>query len=122
MRVLTAGVSDVPLVRLASRHLYGRLLRAGVRIFEMGERVLHAKTVTVDGVYGSVGSFNLDYWSDRRNLEVNVCFLDRSTAGEIEQAFERDLSSSEEVTLARWERRTWFQRCMHWLAYQLMRI
>jgi len=48
VRVLTAGRSDVPLVHLASQHLYGRLLRAGVRIFELQERVLHAKTVTVE--------------------------------------------------------------------------
>src|SRR6185503_7826450 len=51
VRVLTAGRSDVPIVRLASQHLYGRLLRKGVRIFELENRVLHAKTATVDGVY-----------------------------------------------------------------------
>ncbi len=122
VRVLTAGRSDVPLVRLASQHLYGRLLRAGVRIFELENRVLHAKTVTVDGVYASVGSFNLDYWSDRRNLEVSVTTLDRGAACALEEQFLRDLAGAHEVQLSSWIRRTWAQRFAGWVAYQLFRI
>jgi cardiolipin synthase len=119
VRVLTAGRSDVPLVRLASQHLYGRLLRAGVRIFELQERVLHAKTVTVDGVYAAVGSFNLDAWSDRRNLEVSVAVLDAQAALVLERQFLADLERSVEVRLAQWTRRAWPRRALAWLAYQL---
>jgi len=123
VRVLTAGRSDVPIVRLASQHLYGRLLRAGVRIFELGgARVLHAKTVTVDGVYASVGSFNLDYWSDRRNLEVSVSVLDRGAAGELEQQFLRDLEGAEEVRLENWVKRSRLTRVLGWVAYQMLRL
>lgn len=122
VRVLTAGRSDVPLVGLASQHLYGRLLRAGVRIFELQSRVLHAKTVTVDGVYASVGSFNLDYWSDRRNLEVSVTVLDRGAASALEEQFQRDLQGAEEVHLELWTRRGWLRRLVSWLAYQALRI
>jgi phosphatidylserine/phosphatidylglycerophosphate/cardiolipin synthase-like enzyme len=48
-----------------------------VRIYELTHSTLHAKIITVDGVYGSVGSFNLDYLSTYRNLEVALCMLDR---------------------------------------------
>ena len=122
VRVLTAGRSDVPLVRVASQHLYGRLLRSGVRIFELQERVLHAKTVTADGVYGSVGSFNLDYWSDRRNLEVSVTVLDPSAALALEEQFLRDLEGAREVRLETWAKRTRLERAFGWLAYQVLRI
>lgn len=122
VRVLTAGRSDVPLVRLASQHLHGRLLRAGVRIFELESRVLHAKTVTVDGVYASVGSFNLDYWSDRRNLEVSVTALDRGAAAALEQQFLRDLEGAREVRLENWSARSWPRRFAGWLAYLLFRL
>jgi cardiolipin synthase len=122
VRVLTAGRSDVPLVRLASQHLYGRLLRAGVRIFELQKRLLHAKTVTVDGVYASVGSFNLDHWSDRRNLEVAVAVLDRGAASALEEQFLRDLEGAQEVQLSSWARRSWPRRLAGWLAYQILRI
>ena len=122
VRVLTAGRSDVPLVHLASQHLYGRLLRAGVRIYEMWGRTLHAKTATIDGVYASVGSFNLDHWSDRRNLEVNLTVLDRRTARDIEQRFRSDLELSREVELVTWTKRGALRKALHWVAYQVARF
>ena len=122
VRVMIAGVSDVPLVSMASRHLYGRLLRAGVRLFEMQGRTLHAKTAAIDGVYASVGSFNLDHWSYRRNLEVNVTTLDERTARRLEQRFEEDTALSTEVRLETWDRRGMFERLRDWAAYQLMRL
>ena len=122
VRVLTAGRSDVPAVRLASQHLYGRLLRAGVRIFEFGPGVLHAKTGTVDGVSASVGSFNLDYWSYRRNLEVSVGVFGGAATRELELQFDADLAGAAEVHLASWEGRSRLQRLLHWAAYQLMRL
>jgi len=122
VRVLTAGRSDVPVVRLASRHLYGRLLRAGVRIFEYAPGVLHAKTGTADGLSASVGSFNLDYWSYRRNLEVSVGVFDSVATEALDRHFEADLAGAHEVRLATWEQRTRFQRLVHWAAYQLMRL
>ena len=122
VRVLTAGTSDVPIVRVASHHLYSRLLRAGVRIFELQGRTLHAKVVTADGIYASVGSFNLDSWSWRRNLEVTVAMLDREVTGTLEEQFEADLEDSREILPERWSRRGWFARVWSWLAYNLMRF
>jgi len=122
VRVLTAGRSDLPMVRMASRHLYGRLLRGGVRIYEMQGRMLHAKTVTIDGVYGSVGSFNLDRWSYRRNLEVTVTTLDGTTARRLEERFQEDLELSEEVLLEKWGRRNLLERLRDWAAFQIVRL
>jgi cardiolipin synthase len=122
VRILTAGRSDVPSVRLAGQHLYGRLLRSGVRIFELTGAVLHAKTAVIDGVFALVGSFNLDYWSDRRNLEVSVGVLDRSSSAALEEQFRLDLEGAREVTLESWGARPWLQRALGWLAYQVLRI
>lgn len=63
MRIITAGSTDVPLARLASRSYYPALLKAGIRLFEWDERVLHAKTAVVDDTWATVGSSNLDYFS-----------------------------------------------------------
>lgn len=122
VRVLTAGKSDVPMARMASEYLYGTLLKRGVRIYEMQGRTLHAKTAVVDGVYATVGSFNLDHWSFKRNLEVNVAFLDPDLVRGAEQQFERDLAEAVEISLERWSRRPVLTRAMNWLAYQLARV
>lgn len=122
VRVLTAGRSDVPLVAAASQHVYGRLLRAGVRVYEMQERTLHAKTATIDGLYATVGSFNLDRWSDRRLLEVNVTVLDEAFAARLEQVFQDDLRIAREVTLQAWSSRSPWRRFVELLAYWIARL
>lgn len=122
VRVLTAGLSDVPLMRMASQHAYGQFLKAGIRIYEMFDKTLHAKTATIDGVYATVGSYNLDHWSARRNLEVNVSVWNLEIAEQLEQDFHRDLNISKEVSMSQWEARSWFTRFKHWLAYQIMRL
>jgi cardiolipin synthase len=122
VRIITAGRSDVPIVSRAAQHIYGLLLNRGVRIFEMHETTLHSKTLIMDGLFTMVGSFNLDAWSDERNLEVMVGMLDAEVARTAQDQFERDLAASVEVTLATWQRRSLLKRAWHWLAYQLMRI
>ncbi len=122
VRILTSGESDVPIVRAASQHIYGRFLKHGVRIFELYGSTLHAKTMTIDGLYSTIGSFNLDEWSYRRNLEVNVAMIDTEVAGVLEQRIEDDLESAQEVTLKTLKKRTRWQRFIHWCAYSLMRL
>ena len=122
VRILTAGLSDVPLMRLASQCVYGQFLTAGIRVYEMFEKNLHAKTATIDGIYGTVGSYNLDHWSARRNLEVNVSIFDEKVAGDLEKQFYEDLKFCREVTMVDWRKRSLWQRIIHWIAYQIMRL
>lgn len=122
VRILTAGISDVPIVAMAARHIYGLLLRRGVRIYEMYDSTLHAKTITIDGLLSIVGSFNLDTWSDKRNLEVNVSIVAPAIAQQIEERFLADIARSTEVTLETWTRRRWWTRLLHWAAYQVLKV
>ncbi len=122
VRVLTAGLSDVPMMRFASQRVYGQFLEAGIRIYEMFGKTLHAKTATIDGIYGSVGSYNLDHWSARRNLEVNISIIDEKVARELEAQFFDDMKAAKEVTIGLWQKRSWFSQFLQWVAYQLMRL
>ncbi len=97
VRVLVPGVSDVEIVRHASRAMWGGLMRNGVRIFEWQKNMLHAKTAVIDGRWSTIGTFNMDARSLRSNLEVNVAVSDEGFAAVMEQSFERDLESSREV-------------------------
>jgi cardiolipin synthase len=122
VRILTAGLSDVPIVAVAARHLYGRLLRGGVKVYEMVDRTLHAKTASIDGIYAAVGSFNLDRWSFQRNLEVNLTVVDAGLALKLEEQFGEDLKLAREVKLEEHAARGVVDRVLGWFAYQLMRV
>ena len=117
VRVMVAGTTDVQAVLLASRSIYGLLLKAGVRLFEWEGRVLHAKTATVDRRWSTVGSSNLDRQSLRFNLEVNVIVRDSAFAGAMEAMFFQDLDSCREITLDTWEKRSLWERGASWAAY-----
>ena len=122
VRILTPGPCDVPIVRMAAQHVYAQFLQHGVRIFELQDCMLHAKSMTIDGLYSTVGSFNLDHWSDKHNLEVNVGMIDPAIAKELEQQFTVNVASAREITLDMLNRRTVWQRFAHWLMYQFLRL
>ncbi len=122
VRVLTAGVSDVRIAQAAARHLYASLLNSGVRIYELQQQTLHAKTATVDDVYAHIGSFNLDRWSYDRNLEVVAMTLNHDMAHALRGVFERDLVNSTEIDKAAWRQRGWLQRFFDLCAWHLARL
>ncbi|MFO0874712.1 MAG: phosphatidylserine/phosphatidylglycerophosphate/cardiolipin synthase family protein [Phycisphaerales bacterium] len=122
VRLLVAGRSDAPIVTLAARHVYDGLLRRGVRVFELHDATLHAKTAVFDGVYAMVGSFNLDRWSDKRNLEIKVGIVDPATIAALEAEFESLVRRAVEITSRSHAARSWGARVAQWLAYHAMRV
>lgn len=121
VRIVMAGEADVPITRWASQHIYHSLLRRGVEIFELQGQVLHAKTVTIDGIYSCIGSFNWDRLSARRNLEVNITVLDPCMAQQMEAHFDADLARSKPVTIQSLKKRNPAQRLLHRLCYWFLR-
>ncbi len=117
VRVMVAGTTDVTAVKLATRTIYGRLLKAGVRLYEWHGRVLHAKTAVVDGQWSTVGSSNLDQQSLRLNMEANAIVEDPRFARAIETMFHEDLEHCEEITAENWHQRPWWERVVSWVAY-----
>jgi cardiolipin synthase len=100
----------------AGRSHYGALLRAGVRIYERRGAVMHAKTATIDGVWSTVGSTNLDWRSFLHNDEINAAVLGRDFAAQLEAMFARDLAESNAIELKQWERRSILLRLQEWAA------
>jgi cardiolipin synthase len=110
VRILLPGASDVALVRHAGHGHYAALLERGVRIFEYQTAVLHAKTLAADDYVSVAGSTNLDFRSFHFNAECNLVMLDPETARTFSEAFETDLTRSEEITPALWARRSLLHR------------
>ncbi|EGC39773.1 hypothetical protein DICPUDRAFT_147466 [Dictyostelium purpureum] len=122
VRIITAGKSDVPWFRHASRHIYQKFLKHDkIRIYEMLSSTLHAKTLSIDGVYGTIGSFNLDTWS-KKNLEANIAFLSPQLVNILEQQFKNDLVGCKEITLKDVNNRSLLDKLICYLCYQLSKI
>lgn len=108
--LILQGTSDSELVLRAGQSYYDELLAAGVRIYEMSDTLLHAKTAVIDGVWSTVGSSNVDWRSFLHNDEVNVVVFGAEFADEMEQLFQLDLSRSERITPELWQDRGVWRR------------
>ena len=116
VRLILPSRSDTAVVVAAGRSYYEELLEAGVHILEREDRLLHAKTATIDGVWSTVGSTNLDYRSLAHNDELNVVVLGPDFAGRMEQAFAADARNSREITRELWSHRSLYERLREWIA------
>jgi cardiolipin synthase len=123
VRILTAGPrTDVNIVRLAGRAWYDTLLHAGVRVYEWQPTTLHAKTFVVDGEWFTIGSMNFDNRSMALNDEATLMVLDRTVGEQMDRIFIDDLRHAEEITVARFRQRSWFQRMAEWGANLFTRL
>jgi len=110
VRVLMPRNMDVPGLAHASRYTWASLLKAGVKLFEWLPGMLHAKTISIDGVWSLVGSYNLDSRSLVYNWEVSLEVLDPAVAGALDQKYREDLEKSEPIDPSRWRKRGFLQK------------
>src|SRR5215213_3989165 len=90
VKVMVSGIhNDIKLARLNGRRLYGRLLQAGVEIYEYNRTMLHHKYMVCDGVWTTVGTTNFDNRSFGLNDEHNLCAYDAQLAQQFERIFAR---------------------------------
>jgi cardiolipin synthase A/B len=88
-----------------STRLYGKLLEAGVEIYEYDKTMMHHKYMVCDGVWSTVGTTNFDNRSFALNDENNVCVYDQSFASQWSQMFLGDIADCNLVDLETWRNR-----------------
>ena len=110
VRLLLPGHTNEPLIGAAARSNFSELLEAGVKIYLWQGEMLHAKTATIDGVWSTVGSSNLDWWSIARNDEINTVVLSVRFGKEMDASFMRDLENSRQIEFAQWQQRSVLER------------
>ena len=113
--------TDHLLTRRSSRRLFGDLLKAGAKIYEYEEAMIHAKTMMIDGLWSVVGSTNFDNRSFGLNDEINLAARDEKLAARLMEDFAADLAGSREISYEQWQRRSIFERMHEWLGWVLER-
>jgi cardiolipin synthase len=122
VKVLVPGKkSDHMMTRSSSQGLYGKLLEAGVEIYEYQPSMLHAKVLLVDDDFVVVGSTNFDNRSFGINDELSVVARDAALAQRLTADFNHDVSESERITLEKWKHRPLWQRVFEWAGWIISR-
>ena len=112
MRILVPGSHiDKQFVRTAGRAAYDELIEAGIEIYEYCPTMLHAKTLTVDGIWSSVGSVNFDNRSFQLHDEVDALRPERALRRRsCTMCSRRTSRSSERIEPDEWAERPVTQR------------
>jgi cardiolipin synthase A/B len=110
VRLLLPSQTDEPLILAAQHSHYADLLEAGVKIYEWQGQMLHAKTTTIDGVWSTVGTSNLDWWSIARDNELNAIILSHSFGEDMNLMFRNDIENAVQIDPEQWKNRGFLER------------
>lgn len=106
VRILLPRSSNHVLADWLARGFYTQCLAGGIRFFLYQNAMVHAKTATIDGVWSTIGTANLDRLSLLGNFEVNVEIYHERLARQMEEVFILDATNACEMTLETWRRRS----------------
>lgn len=106
VRLLLPAHSDSGAALAVQHSHYEELLRAGIKIYERDDGILHSKTMVIDRVWSIVGSSNFDHRSVLFNDELDAVVLGKGTGERLADLFTTDLQHAEAIDPAQWARRS----------------
>lgn len=115
VQLLLPRISNHVVTDWLARGFFSELLAAGVHIHRYDEWMVHAKTMTIDGVWSSVGTANIDRLSLTGNYEINLEVHGPELAKHLAAVFDLDVDNSEELTAHEWNRRFAGYKACEWL-------
>ncbi len=121
VKVILPGTTDRPLALHAGQYHFSELLKSGVKLYKRRNVLLHAKTLVIDGVWSTVGSTNMEWWSFSSNDEVNAVILSREFATEMEKMFAGDLAESDQIRWEEWKKRPLLLKIREWISHLFAR-
>lgn len=105
VRIIVPAIPDKWYVYMVNVYNYGRLMEAGVRIFEYTPGFIHAKNVIADDECAICGTINTDYRSFYLHYECGVFLSEISAIADMKEDFIRTQKQSKEMDLETWSKR-----------------
>jgi cardiolipin synthase len=124
IRIIMTKASDVAMAKAAERFFYPWLLRRNIEIYEYRQKVLHAKIATYDGLWVTIGSYNVNDLSAYASIELNLDVHDHGFSTTVDQALDRIIERDcDRITSDTYQRSTriW-NTAIYRTAYSLARL
>jgi cardiolipin synthase len=114
VRLMFPGHSNHPIVLIAQRAFYKKLMAANIEIYERQGAMLHAKTLCVDGRISIIGSTNLDYRSIQYNCELSAAIHSPVLGAQMHDLFEHDVQFAKQIQPEQWRHEPLRDRFVQW--------
>lgn len=123
IKLILAGISDVPIIRRATCYLYSSLLKVNIELYEWNRSVLHGKAALIDNSWVTIGSFNLNHLSSYGSIEMNVVINSEKFADHFKLNLENIIHESENMTVEQLKIQSrFFTKIINWLSFQIVRL
>jgi cardiolipin synthase len=98
IKLILSGISDISMVRRATCHLYAKLFRFNIELYEWNQSVLHGKAAIIDHKWTTIGSFNLNNLSSYGSIEMNVEIYSESFSKPFQLQLNEIIMQSQKIT------------------------
>jgi cardiolipin synthase len=105
VRIIVPHIYDKWYVYMVNISNYGKLMAAGVRVYEYTPGFIHAKNVIADDECAICGTINTDYRSFYLHYECGVFLSEVSAIMDMKEDFLRTLDKCTEMDLYTWSKR-----------------
>lgn len=106
VRIILPKTSDSWTAKYATNSYIEKLLEANVKIYRYKKGFIHAKTMAVDDIFGSIGTANMDYRSFNINFEVNAIIYNETVCKALKRQFFKDIKDCDLVSHDSWLKRS----------------
>lgn len=115
--VPSTDATDSAIVQHAAHHMFGTLLKNGVKVYEYKKTLLHQKVMVVDGIWSCVGSTNFDDRSFQHNDEISMAFIDPHIGQQLRATFSDDAKFAQQRSFEEWSHRSLWHKTIDGIAY-----
>ena len=124
IKIITAGRSDIAVAKYAEKYMYDWLLRNKIEIYEYLPAVLHGKIAVCDGLWMTIGSYNINNISTYASIELNMNVRNAGFAKEVDtilqQIIDRDCLRITKENHS--QARNIFNQFARWVSYEFIRV
>lgn len=100
INILMTGIPDKYLPFWSAHRYLREVLEAGAKVFMYKKGFLHSKAISIDGIFCTFGSANMDLRSFRLNHELNAVIYDKNITANLDQYFDDLSKNSVELKLS----------------------
>jgi cardiolipin synthase len=121
IRIILTNFSDVPMVKGSTTYLYDWLIRHGVEVYEWRKSVVHAKAVSIDSIWTSIGSHNINFLSEYGLMELNLEIYDKNFTENFNNYVDSLVREGcQKITKDQLRRKSFFERVVNWFSYRIL--
>ena len=119
VRMIMPHIPDKNAIFHLSRSYYGRLMKAGVKVYEYTPGFVHEKVFICDDEMATCGTINLDYRSLYLHLECGTFMVKTPCIAKMKEDYLDTISLSHQIQPDEWGR--WYNKnYFYWMTLRLM--